>query len=315
MDEDNDGRFPDDSRVEVRYPRTRQEELGDRAEWPWLPGLILSQCGPDEWYVCVEARELAMLDDGRPTPDGTADQDVVHPGVQELDDRGQLVWDHVGDEHQPDGAAAQIAFRPVPEVLRISILAGDLRQHGCWVPADISAGSLEQLRQRAVSPVPGAVRGIVGHLPNNFTADPGIGTPLHLNERRDRVLIDEQMVQAPAPGAILVGDRCLPADQKEAARITAVHLISRQQLRMVLQQLLQNRLSLIRCNRQGHEILALADEDDIIRHDPGPPKSRARSPALSRFASLRTSTSAQPWLPGFQRGVAVGSRPELGWPA
>jgi len=183
------------------------------------------------------------------------------------------------------------------------------------VPADISAGSLEQLRQRAVSPVPGAVRGVVEHLPNNFTADPGIGTPLHLNERRDRVLIDEQMVQAPAPGSILVGDRCLPADQKEAARITAVHLISRQQLRMVLQQLLQNRLSLKRCNRQGHEILALADEDDIIRHDPGPPKSRARSPALSRFASLRTSTSAQPWLPGFQRGVAVGSRPELGWPA
>ena len=49
MDEDNDGRFPDDSLAEVRYPRTRQEELGDRAEWPWLPGLILSQCRPDEW--------------------------------------------------------------------------------------------------------------------------------------------------------------------------------------------------------------------------------------------------------------------------
>ena len=30
-DNDNDGRFPDDSRVEVRYPRTRQEEHGDRA--------------------------------------------------------------------------------------------------------------------------------------------------------------------------------------------------------------------------------------------------------------------------------------------
>ena len=37
-DNDNDGRFPDDSRVEVRYPRTRQEEHGDRAAWPWLPG-------------------------------------------------------------------------------------------------------------------------------------------------------------------------------------------------------------------------------------------------------------------------------------
>jgi hypothetical protein len=34
MAEDNVGRFPDDSLVEVRYPRTGQEELGDRSGWP-----------------------------------------------------------------------------------------------------------------------------------------------------------------------------------------------------------------------------------------------------------------------------------------
>ncbi|MGA2827139.1 MAG: hypothetical protein ABSF03_13585 [Streptosporangiaceae bacterium] len=79
MDEDNDGRFPNDSPVEVRYPRTRQEELGDRSAWPWLPGSILSQCGPGEWYVCVEVCELAMLDDGGPAPDGTADEDLFYP--------------------------------------------------------------------------------------------------------------------------------------------------------------------------------------------------------------------------------------------
>jgi hypothetical protein len=76
MDEDNDGRFPDDSRVEVRYPRTLKEEPGDRAEWPWLPGSILSQCAPDEWRVCVQVREPATLDDGSPAPDGTADEDL-----------------------------------------------------------------------------------------------------------------------------------------------------------------------------------------------------------------------------------------------
>ena len=79
MGEDNDGRFPDGSLVEVRYPRTRQEGLGDRSAWPWLPGSILSQCGPDEWHVCVEASELAMLDDGSPAPDGTADEDLFFP--------------------------------------------------------------------------------------------------------------------------------------------------------------------------------------------------------------------------------------------
>jgi hypothetical protein len=65
MDQGNDGRFPDDSPVEIRYPQTRNEEQGDRSAWPWLPGSILEQCGPDEWYVCVQIRELAVLRDGR----------------------------------------------------------------------------------------------------------------------------------------------------------------------------------------------------------------------------------------------------------
>jgi hypothetical protein len=37
QDEDNDGRFPDESPVEVRYPGSKQEEHGDRERWPWLP--------------------------------------------------------------------------------------------------------------------------------------------------------------------------------------------------------------------------------------------------------------------------------------
>ena len=34
MDEDNDGRFPDDSPVQFRYPRDKQEQQGDRSVWP-----------------------------------------------------------------------------------------------------------------------------------------------------------------------------------------------------------------------------------------------------------------------------------------
>ena len=79
MDEDNDGRFPDGSPVEVRYPRSKQEERGDRSQWPWLPGSIIEQGAPDEWYVCLEARELAALEDGRPAPDSTADDDLFFP--------------------------------------------------------------------------------------------------------------------------------------------------------------------------------------------------------------------------------------------
>ena len=31
-DEDNDGGFPDESPVEIRYPRSNQEERGDRSK-------------------------------------------------------------------------------------------------------------------------------------------------------------------------------------------------------------------------------------------------------------------------------------------
>ena len=64
-DYDNDGKFPDESPVEVRYPRSKQEEQGDREQWPWPPGTMVGQCGPDEWYVCIEVRELTVLQDGR----------------------------------------------------------------------------------------------------------------------------------------------------------------------------------------------------------------------------------------------------------
>jgi hypothetical protein len=78
-DEDNDGKFPDESPVEVRYPRSKQEEQTDRGTWPWLPGTIVEQCGPDEWYVCIEVRELAVLRDGRRAPRGTVGCDLYYP--------------------------------------------------------------------------------------------------------------------------------------------------------------------------------------------------------------------------------------------
>ena len=78
-DQDNDGRFPDESPVEVRYPRSKQEEHGDRERWPWLPGMIVEQCGPDEWYVCVVARGLAVGEGGRPAADSTPGDELFFP--------------------------------------------------------------------------------------------------------------------------------------------------------------------------------------------------------------------------------------------
>jgi hypothetical protein len=61
--------FVEDMPVLVKYPRTKEEEQGDRAKWPWLPGTILQQCGPDEWRIVVEDISVAVRKDGsKPTP-------------------------------------------------------------------------------------------------------------------------------------------------------------------------------------------------------------------------------------------------------
>jgi hypothetical protein len=79
MMHENDSRFPDESPVLVRYPLDGPRSVSDRAEWPWLPGTIEQQCGPDEWLVTIEDRRLAELGDGSPAPEGTPDKELLFP--------------------------------------------------------------------------------------------------------------------------------------------------------------------------------------------------------------------------------------------
>ena len=95
MTGENDGRFPDESQVLVRYPlrpgpgperqpgQSGDEHLAalraDRETWSWLPGTIEQQCGPDEWLITIEDRRLAELDDGTPAPAGTPDENLLFP--------------------------------------------------------------------------------------------------------------------------------------------------------------------------------------------------------------------------------------------
>jgi hypothetical protein len=77
--EPNDGRFPDESDVLVRYPAYGMTADHARDSWPWMPGVVENQCGPDEWLVTVYAEGLAMLEDGTPAPEGTAGIDKYFP--------------------------------------------------------------------------------------------------------------------------------------------------------------------------------------------------------------------------------------------
>jgi hypothetical protein len=77
--EPNDGRFPDESDVLVRYPAPGMTHETPRDQWPWMAGVIEQQCGPDEWLVTVYARELATLEDGSPAPEVTPAEDMFFP--------------------------------------------------------------------------------------------------------------------------------------------------------------------------------------------------------------------------------------------
>lgn len=76
LPDDNDGRFPEDTPVLVRYP-LRDDQNDDRDTWPWLPGTVLAQCGPDEWRVVVEVSLLAIPDPSVPT--GDAPENLLYP--------------------------------------------------------------------------------------------------------------------------------------------------------------------------------------------------------------------------------------------
>jgi hypothetical protein len=76
---DNDGRFPDGSRVETRFPLTKEQHDGDRKAWPWLPGSIVHQAGPDEWQVCVEDIAVAVRKDGSKATPRTPGNRLYYP--------------------------------------------------------------------------------------------------------------------------------------------------------------------------------------------------------------------------------------------
>ena len=71
--------FTEDMAVMVRFPRTKEEERSDRAKWPWLPGTIVQQCGPDEWQVCVEDMSVAVRKDGSKPTLGTPQSNLYYP--------------------------------------------------------------------------------------------------------------------------------------------------------------------------------------------------------------------------------------------
>jgi hypothetical protein len=63
-DEENDGRFPDESEVRTPFPLPHQDHTVPRELWSWLPASVVQQCGPDEWQLVVEDDRVSFIEDG-----------------------------------------------------------------------------------------------------------------------------------------------------------------------------------------------------------------------------------------------------------
>lgn len=55
--------FPDGTSVKTPFPVDAEQQAGERAAWPWLPGEVVSRVGPDEWQILVTAPSVAETDE------------------------------------------------------------------------------------------------------------------------------------------------------------------------------------------------------------------------------------------------------------
>ncbi|MET8863614.1 hypothetical protein ABZW11_11710 [Nonomuraea sp. NPDC004580] len=99
LPDDNDGRFPEDTLVLVRYP-LREDRNDARDSWPWLPGTVLAQCGRDERRVVVEVPALAIPHPN--VPNGDAPENLLYPAcfrdATEIRAVSMHVWQRVRNE-------------------------------------------------------------------------------------------------------------------------------------------------------------------------------------------------------------------------
>jgi hypothetical protein len=71
--------YPEGTWVETKFPVTPEQSAGSRESWPWVRGWVAEVCGPDEWQITVQTRELAQLEDGSPAPVGTLEEEAYYP--------------------------------------------------------------------------------------------------------------------------------------------------------------------------------------------------------------------------------------------
>ena len=223
--------------------------------------------------------------------------------VEPLHDATQLVRDAIGEEDESDAPVAQVPGDLGPEPVHVLGAAqGDER-----FVRPVLVGGVEGGLDLVDGPVLGAVGGVVEHLADDLAADPRVGRPLDLHEGRDRLLVHEQVVEAPSTRPLLpVRDAHLACHQQEPPGIVRAHLRTAEQLWVVPDQALEVIFGSEHGDRHRHPGLARLHEDHIVRHEHPPPYGQAgpyevtrsergsRSPARTRRWEIWASPRHMP---------------------
>ena len=121
------------------------------------------------------------------------DLSPCHALVQELDDATKLRWNDVRDKDHADPPRREVLADSSPE----GVCVGVRPQQPLEIYSGVSGHRLVRGAQLLDRPVTDGVRGVVEHLADDFPANPRVGRTLDLHDGRHRVLVQEQMVDAP----------------------------------------------------------------------------------------------------------------------
>src|SRR5690348_6514613 len=119
------------------------------------------------------------------------------------------------------------------------------------------------------TPILDTVRRVIEHLADDLASCPCISCAFTLDKGRNAVLIKEQMVKAVAATLITATRHCLfPFDEQPAPWGLGIDLITRQEIRVLRNQLLEHSLNLIRLlnHRQQTAPILLLKKDLCIVH-------------------------------------------------
>ena len=146
------------------------------------------------WNQCLGRLSVKPLDLDR------QHLDARHLRVEERDHPCKGIRYLVRHEQETETPCLQIRGYALPETLHIRLFIL-LQQSGKFIvriKVSIAGLIFECVAQFACRPILRSVRRILQHLPNNAASYLGVGSPLHLRQCGNCILVDDQVVNRPS---------------------------------------------------------------------------------------------------------------------